>query len=129
MIGRLQLALDAAASLKDLKEVRDYARILTNLLQAHNLTRQVVDDASLVHINASREMGKYLQQIDKSPGVQMSGGCIVQPPGNIPTLKDLGIDKMLASRVQTLAKVGDVVFNRYIEEIRQRHDRAFAASA
>ncbi|MDP8243573.1 MAG: hypothetical protein P9L94_05785 [Candidatus Hinthialibacter antarcticus] len=39
IIERLQQALDAAASLDDLREIRDYARILTNLLQSHNLTR------------------------------------------------------------------------------------------
>ena len=70
-----------------------------------------------------------LLEMDKNPGVQMSGTTTMGAPEDIPTLKDLGINYNLASRVQTLAKVGDVVFNRYVDEIRQRHDRAFAASA
>ena len=82
-------------------------------------------------------MGKYLQQMEKQHGARGDErnqhqkeveSQRVTPP-DIPTLKDLGIDYNLASRVQTLAKVGDVVFNRYVDEIRQRHDRAFAASA
>ncbi|MDP8243572.1 MAG: hypothetical protein P9L94_05780 [Candidatus Hinthialibacter antarcticus] len=48
-------------------------------------------------------------------------------PPDIPKLKDLGIEKTLASRCQTLAKVSDGVFRRYIDEIREREALSFGA--
>ena len=82
-------------------------------------------------------MGKYLQQMEKQHGARGDErnqhqkeveSQRVTPP-DIPTLKDLGINYNLASRVQTLAKVGDVVFERYVEEIRGSDNRTLATGA
>ncbi|MDP8243574.1 MAG: hypothetical protein P9L94_05790 [Candidatus Hinthialibacter antarcticus] len=51
------------------------------------------------------------------------------PPDSIPTLKGLGIDKMLASRVQTLARVNRPVYDRYIHELLEKPGESLTFAA
>lgn len=71
---------------------------------------------------ASRSLGEYLLKMEKNPGVKMSGSSTLAPPENIPTLSDLGIAKTTAHRLQTLAKVPRMMFERFIQELRERED-------
>ena len=64
---------------------------------------------------AERRCGELLRDMDKNPGVRMSGSNIVLPP-ETPTLANLDIAPMQSSRWQKVAAVPEVEFERYIAD-------------
>ena len=71
-----------------------------------------------IKLRAERRAGEMLAEMEKAKGTrgQLSGGSIVRPPENRPTLSDLGIDKHDSSRWQKIAAVPEPDFERYLTE-------------
>jgi hypothetical protein len=66
-----------------------------------------VNYAAEVKIRAERLLGEMLAQTPKNPGSRTggTGGSIKEPPVNVPTLEEIGVDKKLSMRSQQLASV------------------------
>ena len=64
-----------------------------------------------IRLRAERKAGQLLTERDRTKGVRMSGGSIVQPPENgPPTLADLGITGRQSMDWQRLAAVAEEEF-------------------
>jgi hypothetical protein len=55
-------------------------------------------------------------------GKKTSGGSIVQPPENMPTLADLGIEKTAASRAQKIAALPEAAIRDYCARQKEAED-------
>lgn len=99
--------------------MRAYAR------QAKNKKSEI--QLAEIRIRAERKLGELLKGMDKNKGTRLkggdrtiSGGTFEEPPENIPTLADMGIDKKLSSKAQKIAAVPEKEFEDMIGEWRDK---------
>ena len=105
-------ALAAARSIDEVKNIRNKAEALrAYALQAKN--RELEIDAAEIRIRAKRRLGELQAEQPKNRGTrgQLVGPSkMAAPTDKTPTLKELGIDYKLSSRVQKLAAVPQAKF-------------------
>jgi len=109
-------ALAAASTLQDVVQMRDQAEAFRRCIEAVGGSKQVADAAGELKLRAERKAGEMLAAMEKNPGGgDQSTGNGVLP---VPSLDDLGIDKMQSSRWQREAKVSEEEFEAYLEKCR-----------
>ena len=109
VIVRMEAArvqLEQARTLGEAKRVADGAAAIREWLKRQSdLGLAIVNDASLLKLEAERRMGEFLQQ----PGAVNSGGRPEKPsqPGTVsaPTHRQLGISRQSAQRFEQVALV------------------------
>lgn len=124
-IARSMLA--DAKSLDDILHIRDIAEAARVYAQAAKLGLENQNEAAEVKIRAERKAGEMLARMPKNEGVRLGGNTML-PPGNEPTLSDLGIEKMQSSRWQTIASLPDEEFEEHIAETKAERKELTTAS-
>jgi phage N-6-adenine-methyltransferase len=112
-ISEARKALTAAKSLDDVLQIRDQAEALRVYVKAASDSLEAANAAAEIKLRAERKAGEMLASMEKNPGGgDQSTGNGVLP---VPSLDDLGIDKMQSSRWQREAKVPEEQFEAYVE--------------
>ena len=63
-----------------------------------------MNDCAEIKLLAERKAGEMLRDMEMNKGTRL-GGNIVQPPGDEPTLSEIGVSKSQSSRWQAVASV------------------------
>jgi hypothetical protein len=113
-------ALVEAKNVDEVKDIRDKVMALRIYAQQAK-NRQLEEDAISIRLRAERRLGEMMAQQEKAKGNQgniatITGGVPDTPPDNTPTLASAGIDKNLAKRARTLAKMSPYEFESHIEK-------------
>lgn len=117
-ISEARRALASAQTLEDVLSIRDQAKALEACLKIVGESLEAANDAAEVKLRAERKAGEMLAAMEKNPGGgDQSTGNGVLP---VPSLDDLGIDKMQSSRWQREAKVDDETFEQYLASCREQ---------
>lgn len=122
-------ALAAAKSVDEAKHIRDLAEAMrVYARQANNKDLEI--DAAEIRIRAERRLGELIAQQKATVGLNRGtagkgrpklGGSENAPPKYAPpTLAEAGIDKHLAARARTLAKVPTEEFEQQVSTWRGR---------
>jgi hypothetical protein len=119
-ISEAMKALVAAKTLDDVLQIRDQAEALRVYIKAASESLEAANAASEIKLRAERKAGEMLDAMEKNPGGgDQSTGNGVLP---VPSLSDLGIDKMQSSRWQREARVDAKDFEAYLRDC-QKHAR------
>jgi ParB family chromosome partitioning protein len=96
-------------------QIRDKAEALRVYVKAAAAGLEAANAAAEIKLRAERKAGEMLAAMEKDKGgrpIETSNSAL---PVSVPSLDDLGIDKMQSSRWQREAKVPEEEFEAYIE--------------
>lgn len=113
-ISEAQRALTAAKTLDDVLQIRDQAEALRVYVKAVSESLDAANMAAEIKLRAERKAGEMLAAMEKPKGGRPSETSNSVLPVSVPSLDDLGIDKMQSSRWQREAKVPEETFVEYI---------------
>jgi hypothetical protein len=128
-------ALQAAASVDEVKDIRDKAQAMAAYARQAKDT-QLQAWAAEIKIRAERKAGEMLKEMDKNRGgnpeqIAKSNRSSPTTGSNetpSPKLSDLGISKDNSSRWQKLAEIPEEDFERKIVELKQNPERVTTTS-
>jgi hypothetical protein len=130
-IERALKLVQEAKELPELRDIRNQAQALTTLARSQAASREVQNGAAEVKLRAERKMGEILaaqaetgaratpkstlRRGSAAPSAhdEPTGEAAPAPP-RPPTLAEMGIDRMLAQRVQRVAKVPEEKLETFI---------------
>jgi N6-adenosine-specific RNA methylase IME4 len=119
-IDQAKKALAEAKTLQEVKKIADMAEAARIYAQRSKAGKEVEMYAVEINLLAERRLGEMLKKAPKATGGQHGGkmkidGSRAEPSNISPTLAELGIDKKLSSRAQTIAKIPEAKFKATIE--------------
>ena len=105
-------AIAEAGNLADVLKLHDQASALEAFVRAAKESLATSNAATALKLRCERRAGELLAVMEKNPG----GGDRITGNGvlPVPSLDDLGIDKMQSSRWQREAKVDEETFEQYV---------------
>jgi hypothetical protein len=109
-----RVALAAARSLDEVKDVRDKAEALRMYVKQAGESLQMQNDVAEIKLRAERRAGEMLGEMDKQ-----DGGDAMRPRSHDatevpPTLSALGISRSQSSRWQSMADVPEEQFEEHV---------------
>ncbi len=120
LISQSAKLLAEAKSLGDLNNVRMVGEAAIRVAKQHrDVGQDAIIDAQVIVRTAERKIGTELAAMEKNKGVR-AGGNTMLPPGDEPTLSDLGITKSQSSRFQAVARMPDTEFAELEETCREK---------
>jgi N6-adenosine-specific RNA methylase IME4 len=119
-----QLKWRGDSDLKTLKTTQDMGDALRKFIQHQDATDEFKDDVTAEFIRGERKLGEFWAEQPKNPGTRTdgSGGSVLAPPLEIPTLAELNLDKKRAARDLTFADIEETFLERCIAERRANQD-------
>ncbi len=125
VLSQARQMLAEARTLDEIKGVRDMAEAMRLYAKKAQLGLASMNEAAEVKLLAERRAGAMLAAMEKQNGSRgnfvgrdSSGGYIVQPPEALPTLEDVGVNKVQSHRWQKVANVPAPVFERFVERVK-----------
>lgn len=116
-------AIMEAKTVDEVKQIRDKAEALRLYLKQQGESLEMQNACAEIKIRAERRAGELLKEMPKNGGTRgqlngrdSSGGNIVLPPENEPTLSDIGLTKMQSSRFQSIADIPEMIFEQTIAQ-------------
>ena len=107
-------AIAQAKEVDEVKEIHDKAAAIKAYARQVN-DRQMELDASEIRLRAERRLGEMLREQKEAVGMnrgasaggvkESSRGTYTEPRDTTPTLAEVGIDKKLSSRAQSIAAI------------------------
>lgn len=117
VLAKLNNALQILSEIRTVAEAKE----LTDLAKAAEVyakQRQMGEEAEAyareVRLRSERRLGEILMETPKNPGVQLSGGSRKEPPGDVPTLRELGVSKKVSMKVQQMALLPVEAFEQVV---------------
>ncbi len=107
---RARQALAEAHSVDEVKLIRDQAEAMRQYIRQQKGSLIMQNQCAEIKIRAERRAGEMLKDMEKNTGAQgliqqhLTGGNIMQPLVDIPTLSELGITKIQSYRWQLYQK-------------------------
>ena len=117
----VKLALVTMTKVDEVKDVRDKAEAIRLYARQQKDCFGIQQSAAEVKIRAERRMGVILLEMPKNAGEsgRFTGGCTMQPPVDAaPTLAEMGIEKTMAHRCQSIARLPEQVFETFVSSTR-----------
>jgi hypothetical protein len=119
-------AVSEAKTFYDVMEIRDRGEAMRALGKIAK-DRTIEQDGLELRLRSESRLGEMMEEAPKAEGTkaqlkgkEVSGRLRVNPPeAKIPSLKSQGIDKNLANRARTLARMPKEEFERHIKERRE----------
>jgi hypothetical protein len=120
--GRAREALELAATVDEVKIIRDQAEALRQYARQQKLSLEMQNKCAEIKIRAERRAGEILLDMDKNQGGRTLQKCNVSFEGTakIPKLSDLGISRNQSSRWQLIACIPEEDFDSRVEEIKSK---------
>lgn len=110
-------ALAEAKTIQETKRILDVAAAAEILAKRQKLGEEAVQYATAIKVEALAQLGRMLKEMPKNKGTRLiggsekySGGSKVEPPEDIPTLADLGLDKKTSKLAQDIAALPEEKF-------------------
>ena len=119
------IALAECKTAMEAKQIADVAEAARVYLERTKASVDTVNRATEIRLLAERQMGEFLKEMPRNRGNMVvfkgkdsSGSHIAsQPEGDrVPTLSDMGIERVESSRAQELADIPKAEFTERIEE-------------
>jgi SAM-dependent methyltransferase len=117
---RARQELELAASIDEVKKIRDQAEALRQYARQQKLSLEMQNKCAEIKIRAERRAGDILSDMDKHPPGPPSGDRS-HDGTNPPRLVDLGISKNQSSRWQSIASIPEDEFEERVEEIKRKN--------
>jgi hypothetical protein len=114
---RAKRELELAASIDEVKKIRDQAEALRQYARQQKLSLEMQNRCAEIKIRAERRAGEILVNMDKHPPGPPSGDRS-HDGTDPPRLSDLGISKNQSSRWQSIAAIPEKDFEGRVEEIK-----------
>lgn len=122
MVEQARSMLAQAKRVDEAKRIRDQGVAVKVYLRATKAAKAAIDDAGEIVLFATRRMGELLKEQKKAGKRRAKGGrrnrsrpvTDSQPP----TLEEMGLTKMQASRAQRLADIPEADVQKYVDERR-----------
>uniref|UniRef100_A0A6M3LAH4 Putative methyltransferase n=1 Tax=viral metagenome TaxID=1070528 RepID=A0A6M3LAH4_9ZZZZ len=120
-VSKIKRMLAECTDLRQIKSIRDQAEALRQYAKVADESLDIQNSGAEIKLRAERRGGELLRAMEKAKGTrgQLSGGTTVVPPGNSPTLADLGLSKNQASRWQKEAAVDEKTFETFVTETKE----------
>ena len=107
-------ALAEAKTIQETKRILDVAAAAEILARRQKLGEEAVQYATSIKVEALAQLGRMLKETPKNTGVRMSGkdigGTKWEPPINVPTLAEMGLDKKTSKLAQDIADLPEEQF-------------------
>lgn len=117
---RARQELELAASIDEVKKIRDQAEALRQYARQQKLSLEMQNRCAEIKIRAERRAGEILSDMDKHPPGP-SGGDRSHDGTDPPRLFDLGISKNQSSRWQSIASIPEDEFESRVDEIKRKN--------
>jgi N6-adenosine-specific RNA methylase IME4 len=123
-------------STKSFEKLAHLAKNATDIQRRFKPIKEVADKAGQIRIEADLRLEEELRKLPKAKGTRghlrgsrpgragkgagqgkRSGGTILAPPDNTPTLAELGVDKKWAARARSLSRIPNVDRTRIAKEL------------
>jgi N6-adenosine-specific RNA methylase IME4 len=108
-----RLALSEAKTIQETKKILDIAAAAEIYAKRQQLGDDAIHYATSIKVEALAQLGRMLKETPRNTGVRMAGsidglgGTILEPPSNIPTLAEMGLDKKTSKLAQDIAALPD----------------------
>lgn len=113
-LDRARLALEKAASIDVVKEIRDQAEALRIYAKQARQSFEMQNHCAEIKIRAERKAGRMLLDQDKNKGA----AAPAEERDDIPRLRDLGISHSQSSRWQSIAGIPEETFELNLDRIK-----------
>jgi N6-adenosine-specific RNA methylase IME4 len=104
-------ALAKADTIQKTKNVLDVAIAAETYAKRQKLGSEIELQATSIKVEALRQLGNMLKDAPKNKGTRANGGdtggAIIEPPDDTPTLAEMGLDKKISKLAQDVAKLTD----------------------
>lgn len=116
LLSRADLALIEADTVFKLKDLKNMALTAADWLKRQKASKDVIQKATSIAFESERKMGQLLLDTERAKGTRCvggdkrSGGTVILPPEQAPTLAEIGLTKRDSSQAQKLAKLPEEVF-------------------
>jgi hypothetical protein len=110
-----RLALATVHTMPEALEIRSLAQALHCYLRQCNASLELRNDATEIHLRASRRAGELLGDMAKNKGAATPSH---DESASSPTLKQMGLDHNRSHRLQRLAAIPESDFETYIHKTR-----------
>jgi len=127
-ISKARQMLAEAKTLDDVLMIRDKAEAVRVYAAAAKLGLESQNEAAEIKIRAERKAGELLREMPKNEGAKgkiqehLTGGNIMLPPDEQPTLAELGVEKMQSHRWQTMAELPEEEFEEFVAETKENKE-------
>lgn len=117
---RAKRELELAASVDEVKKIRDQAEALRQYARQQKLSLEMQNRCAEIKIRAERRAGEILVGMDKNPGGKSEHRSYLSHDGTgtTPKLANLGITRNQSSRWQSIASIPQKDFDERVEEIK-----------
>lgn len=115
-IETARILLSQARTVDEVKDIRDKAEALRMYMRQQRASLEAQNHCAEIKLRAERRAGEILQAMPKNEGGRPVETSNTVLPVSEPTLKDMGIEKMQASRWQTIAALPKEDFEVFIAE-------------
>lgn len=122
VLVKLELArsfLAEAKTIQETKNVLDVAVAAETYAKRQKLGEEAVQYATSIKVEALRLLGTMLKETPRNKGTKLlggsekySGGAKVEPPDEIPTLAEMGLDKKTSKLAQDIASLPDEQYQK-----------------
>jgi len=85
------------------------------------------NQATEIKLRAERKLANWLKEMPKNKGGKPVAG--VQPVRDVPTLKELGIEKTKSHRIQSIANLPEKEFEKHIKEVKASNEELTTAQS
>jgi SAM-dependent methyltransferase len=118
--NRARQELELAASIDEVKKIRDQAEALRQYARQQKLSLEMQNRCAEIKIRAERRAGDILSDMEKHPPGPSSGDRS-HDGTDLPRLSDLGISKNQSSRWQSIAAIPEKDFEGRVEDIKRKN--------
>ena len=120
---RAKLALEKAASIEVVKEIRDQAEALRIYAKQAQQSFEMQNHCAEIKIRAERKAGQMLLDQDKNKGA----AAPAEERDHIPRLREMGISYSQSSRWQSLAGIPEETFELHLDRIKEANQEVTSA--
>lgn len=111
-LNTARTALAKADTIQKTKNVLDVAVAAETYAKRQKLGEEAISFATSIKVEALRQLGNMLKDTPRNKGSRLvggsskySGGSDVEPPDEVPTLSDMGLDKKTSKLAQDIASL------------------------
>jgi site-specific DNA-methyltransferase (adenine-specific) len=125
-LNTARTALAKADTIQKTKNVLDVAVAAETYAKRQKLGEEAVNFATSIKVEALRQLGNMLKDTPRNTGVKMTGkdigGTKWEPPINIPTLEEMGLDKKTSKLAQDIASLPEDQFEKVRKGVASLHE-------
>ncbi len=129
LLDAARRSIAEAKTIDDLMLIRDRLEAMRYAAKQAKVQQEIVNDCAEMKLRTERRIGEMLIDMPKNEGGRpITGNTMLPVSDDTPTYADLGIEKMQASRWQSVASVPEEEFEQHIAETKAAGEELTTAS-